>query len=202
MTIRFVCTDCGRKLRADDRYAGANVKCPRCAAKLVVPGGARAGPEEPAAEQIDAEPQQALRFGGYRAKDEGLDMTPMVDVTFLLLIFFMVTAAFHLQKAIEVPAPQQEEESTQARTREEIEQDDDYIIVEVKPDNSIFVEDREAPSEQELLALLREYREQRSSLMVFADEEALHEKVVMALDAGNAVGIEDIRLATVSEDDY
>jgi len=35
--------------------------------------------------------------------DQELDMTPMVDVTFLLLLFFMVTAAFNLQKAIVLP---------------------------------------------------------------------------------------------------
>jgi biopolymer transport protein ExbD len=150
----------------------------------------------------EGEPEEAMSFGGYRATDEGLDMTPMVDVTFLLLIFFMVTAAFSLQKSLEVPPPDREENSTQARTREELEQDEDTIIVEVKGDNSIFVEDREAPSEQDLLSLLREYREGRNTLMVMANGEALHEKVIMALDAGNAVGIENIRLATVSDDDY
>jgi biopolymer transport protein ExbD len=35
-----------------------------------------------------------------------LDITPMVDVTFLLLIFFMVTASFSLQKSIQVPRQQ------------------------------------------------------------------------------------------------
>ena len=33
--------------------------------------------------------------------EDELDMTPMVDVTFLLLIFFMVTASFTLQKSLE-----------------------------------------------------------------------------------------------------
>ncbi|HUG70447.1 MAG TPA: biopolymer transporter ExbD [Pirellulaceae bacterium] len=33
------------------------------------------------------------------------DMTPMVDVTFLLLIFFMVTAAFAMQRSMVVPKP-------------------------------------------------------------------------------------------------
>ena len=42
----------------------------------------------------------------YRSAAEAeLDMTPMCDVTFLLLIFFMVTAAFAMQKSFEVPAP-------------------------------------------------------------------------------------------------
>jgi biopolymer transport protein ExbD len=198
MTIRFTCSDCGRKLKADDRYAGAKIKCPKCATTVVVP---REG--KPAPAKVERRPQPEVddvRFDSRRAKDEGLDMTPMVDVTFLLLIFFMVTAAFHLQKSIEVPPPDQEENSAQARTQEDVLNDEDTIVVEVKGDNSIFVEDREAPSEQELLALLREYREGRSTLMVMADGEALHEKVIMALDAGNAVGIEDIRVATVSDD--
>ena len=37
-------------------------------------------------------------------EEEEMDMTPMVDVTFLLLIFFMVTAAFSLQKSIKMPS--------------------------------------------------------------------------------------------------
>ena len=52
---------------------------------------------------------------------DDLDMTPMVDVTFLLLIFFMVTAAFSLQKSLEVPTPDQQENATESRTLEEIE---------------------------------------------------------------------------------
>ncbi len=40
--------------------------------------------------------------------EDELDMTPMVDVTFLLLIFFMVTASFTLQKSIKQPPAQSE----------------------------------------------------------------------------------------------
>jgi len=136
-------------------------------------------------------------------------MTPMVDVTFLLLIFFMVTAAYSLQKSIEVPPPDQEESSTQARTYEEIEQDDDYVIIRIAKDNTVWVNEREAPSEQEVLVKLREAREGTpgtstrgpTSLLVAADREARHETVVMCLDAGNAVGMENVRLACVDEED-
>ena len=47
-------------------------------------------------------------------EDDGLDMTPMIDCTFLLLIFFMITASFHLQKGLEFPRDQSESKSTSA----------------------------------------------------------------------------------------
>ena len=59
-----------------------------------------------------------------------MDMTPMVDVTFLLLIFFIMTATFSLQKSLQVPTPQPEEASTQA-IPEETDEDPEFLTVEV-----------------------------------------------------------------------
>ncbi len=135
-------------------------------------------------------------------------MTPMVDVTFLLLIFFMVTASLAPQKSLEVPTPDQPEHAAQARTIEELEEDDDYVIISIEGDNSVWVDDIEAPSEQELLVRLREARQGvagargPSNLLVLADGDARHETVVMALDAGNAVGMESVRLATADDLGY
>ncbi|MCG8448481.1 MAG: biopolymer transporter ExbD, partial [Pirellulales bacterium] len=53
-----------------------------------------------------------LRAG---SSEDDMDLTPMVDVTFLLLIFFMITAAFALQKALEVP-PVEDEEAAPTQT--------------------------------------------------------------------------------------
>jgi biopolymer transport protein ExbD len=149
-----------------------------------------------------------VRFVGRRELDGEMDMTPMVDMTFLLLIFFMVTAAYSLQRSLEIPPPDRHENVAQARTLEEVEQDDDYVIVEIHGDNTIFVDQSPASSEQELLVRLREAREGvpgsgskgPSSLLVLASGECRHETVVMALDAGNAVGMENIRLATREEE--
>ena len=134
-------------------------------------------------------------------------MTPMVDVTFLLLIFFMVTAAFALQKSFQVPTPEPDETSEQARTIEEIEEDNDYIVVQIAADNTVWVDDRETHGEQDLLVKLRESREGDGSapgpgsLMVMADPMSTHETVVMVLDAGQDVGMESVSLATVDQSD-
>jgi biopolymer transport protein ExbD len=135
-----------------------------------------------------------------------MDMTPMVDVTFLLLIFFMVTAAYSLQKSLELPSPDPQEEAAEARTLEELEADADYVIVRIGRDNTVWVNEVEAPSQQEVLYRLREARSgglgspAPRNLLVLADPAARHETVVMVLDAGNAVGMENIRLACIEEE--
>jgi len=49
--------------------------------------------------------------------EDELDMTPMVDVTFLLLIFFMVTASFTLQKSIPQPPAASDDAKPPAKLR-------------------------------------------------------------------------------------
>lgn len=139
-----------------------------------------------------------------------MDMTPMVDVTFLLLIFFMVTASFALQKSKQLPKPEPKEEGAQSRSFQELEDNPDYITVHIDGSGAYRVVtadwDRDAFSESEMLRNLREARQGVAGgkvptrLMVRADGEVINDKVVAALDAASAVGMEDIQLLTVEED--
>ncbi|MEN0109746.1 MAG: biopolymer transporter ExbD, partial [Planctomycetota bacterium] len=86
-------------------------------------------------EEVLDHPPLSLRVGGAGEEDD-LDMTPMVDVTFLLLIFFMITAAFALQKAIAVP-PTSDEESTTAQTLDDLEEN--AVVVRLDADNVYWV---------------------------------------------------------------
>ncbi len=157
------------------------------------------------------EDDEPITLGDKRESVEAeMDMTPMVDVTFLLLIFFMVTAAFSMQKSLEVPKPKQDEPSTQAQQKDP-EEDPEFVTVWVDEFNTYRVVtidwDEEAPSEQELLRKLREARNGNSAgtvpsrLLVKAHTDSLHEKVVSALDAGTEVGMEQVQLMTVEEID-
>lgn len=140
-----------------------------------------------------------------RVEQPESDMTPMVDVTFLLLIFFMVTAAFALQKSLDVPPPKEPGEVVQF----EPPIDAPEVIVEVDQFNTYHIStdawEREAPSEHELLVVLREARAGENGgaiptrLVVKAHSESLHEKVVAALDSGAVAGMQEILLATVDE---
>lgn len=131
------------------------------------------------------------------------DMTPMVDVTFLLLIFFMVTAAFTMQRSMVVPNPNDQGPTIHAPINE-VEAD---IIVEVDEFNTFHVTadnwEQEAPSEHDLIRALRHIRGQEAGkkslnrMLVKANPDALHEKVVAALDSGAYVGIPEIALLTL-----
>ncbi|MBC8356801.1 MAG: biopolymer transporter ExbD [Planctomycetes bacterium] len=132
------------------------------------------------------------------------DMTPMVDVTFLLLIFFMVTAAFAMQRSMVVPKPQGTGLSEVLPNGEPVPAD---IIVEVDEFNTFHVTtdnwEQEAPSEHDLVRALRYLRDQKTGnkslnrMLVKANPDALHEKVVAALDSGAYAGIPEIELLTL-----
>jgi biopolymer transport protein ExbD len=134
-----------------------------------------------------------------------LDLTPMVDVTFLLLIFFMITAAFALQKAIEVPPIG--DDMAVSQSVEDLEQDS--IVIRIDADNVYWVgaplweAEQQSFSKQDLLVKLREARENDgpAKLLVQADGDSRHEFVVAALDAGSGVGMEEIRLMSYEEGD-
>ncbi len=143
------------------------------------------------------------------ANESEMDMTPMVDVTFLLLIFFMVTAAFTMQKSFQVPTPKSDSPSTAPQTVEDFESDPSYVIVRIDEYNTFHVaaanwdEEEEAPSGQDLLIKLRKARGEGDGarrLLVMAHGDATHEKVVTAMDAGNEVGMEEVKLVTMEDE--
>lgn len=152
---------------------------------------------------IDEE-QAVLTFEHKDDSDKEVDMTPMIDCVFLLLIFFVVTASFQLQKALEIPPPEQKSPNV-AEKEPDIE--DDIVTVRIDEDNTIWVNDSAAPSEQDLLLKLREAREDQTAsdgrppgtLLVLADGEARHDVVVLVLDAGNSEGFEHVKLASADD---
>jgi biopolymer transport protein ExbD len=151
----------------------------------------------------------ASRLERNRAQPE-MDMTPMVDVTFLLLIFFMITAAFALQKSLEVP-PVDDDSAAASQTVEDLEKDS--IVVRVDGDNVFWIgsplwpEELRAPSTTDMRSKVRAARKGSdrgpgpAKMLVQANGDATHEHVVAALDAGSAVGMEDIRIMTYEDGD-
>ena len=134
---------------------------------------------------------------------EEMDLTPMVDVTFLLLIFFMITASFSIQKTIQVPPPDPDKQGAaqQIQSLEELEAD--AIIVEIDDENGIVVDDAPVNDIRDLPDLFagKMTSEQKNELILEAADKALHDTVIQVIDAANDVNIERIRVVTRTEAD-
>lgn len=134
-------------------------------------------------------------FGGISraGEDEEMDLTPMVDVTFLLLIFFMITASFSIQKSLEVPAPDPEEkgQSTAIQNLEEFEEES--IMVEIDARNLVMVDEQIVSDLTLLPKVLKSAR--KPEILIMAHEDCLHEVVVRVIDASNEIGLQKIRVA-------
>ncbi|MBU2567220.1 MAG: biopolymer transporter ExbD [Elusimicrobia bacterium] len=117
-----------------------------------------------------------------------LDVTPMADVVFLLLIFFMLSSSFLIEPGIKLKLP--------ATKTAEI-QSDKKLILSVKKTGEIFLNERPVRLEslEEELRLLLPLQSEKL-LIVRADKEALHGIVVEVLDKAKLAGAEKLAIAT------
>lgn len=144
-------------------------------------------------EEADAEEEFKL---DRRGLDEGgLDMTPMVDVTFLLLIFFMITAAFNVQKSMQADPPQPEEEgAAQTMTIEEMEQDS--VIVGISENDELTLDDEPVGGIGALADALRAKAAgggTELTMTIEADPRCTFGIMVGVMDVGITAGMQRIR---------
>lgn len=150
----------------------------------------------------EEEEVETVPFGKRGKREEAeMDMTPMVDVTFLLLIFFMVTASFKLQKAIEQPPDLSDEPSDVVLEQEEeqeeaieifIDENDNYLI------QSNETDPEEAAGKVEMwskVRLVKNGSPNAKRLLITVDENASHGAVINAWDAGADAGIGQISIS-------
>ncbi len=160
------------------------------------------GVDEPEEEE---EVDEDVAFEKKEIPEDELDMTPMVDVTFLLLIFFMVTASFTLQKSLEQPHAKSEKPSDRHEEQEDLL--DDYVQVTIDQTNTYYVttrdeEEVECPSDSEMRSRVKDATETTSAtrLIIVAHVDSTHEKVVTAWDTGVVNNMAQIEIQTTDEE--
>jgi len=127
-----------------------------------------------------------------RLEEKGMDMTPLIDCVFLLLIFFMVTTVFSKVTGLQVDLPKAAESDMPP-------QQDLNIVISRTGEmelNGIPV------TMDELEERLREAKElfRSRTLIIKADRRTLHGTVVDVMDAAKAVGIDELAIATEPEE--
>ncbi len=123
------------------------------------------------------------------AEDEAqIDLTPMLDVVFIMLIFFIVTASFIKEAGVEVNRPE-------ASTSEK--KDNVNILVAISANNEIWMDKRRIDA-RAVRANIEKLRAEnpKGAVVIQADNKSNTETVAAVLDAAREAGVYDVSLAT------
>jgi biopolymer transport protein ExbD len=133
-----------------------------------------------------------MKFRSRRRSPPEINLTSLIDVVFLLLLFFMVSATFERFGRMQVELPQ-------AQPNVEQEQQPDRISVAIDTEGQVFVDDRElVNSEVETVkrALAGVAGERRDlTVVISADGRAPHQAVVTVMDAASQIGLARVSFA-------
>jgi len=115
-----------------------------------------------------------------------LDIAPLIDVIFLLLIFFMLTSSFIFQPGIRVNLPK-------AVTSEVLHRE--LIVLVVTDSNDVYINERPVDAEELVSRVSLAAREGRS-LLIKADKGADLGKVIEVWDICRQVDMRQVNIAT------
>ena len=119
-----------------------------------------------------------------KAEESDVNVTPLLDIVFIMLIFFIVTATFIKEPGVDVDRPEAQTAEAQRLVS---------ILVAIDADNSIWINREEVPLEAVRTRLERLRRENpRGSAVIQADGQAHSEYLVRVLEQIRAAGVEDV----------
>lgn len=135
-----------------------------------------------------------MRLQDDEREEPEINLTSLIDVVFLLLIFFMISTTFDRQALLRLTLPE--------ATTSEADAIPAFIEVTVTDDGRIFIDDEllTENTQAAIRAVLKERRGQNADipLVVRADENAAHGLVVTVLDSAAAEGLDRVGIATVT----
>jgi len=123
-----------------------------------------------------------------RDQDESeVNLTPMLDVVFIMLIFFIVTASFVKESGIDVNRPN-------AATAERKEKGN--ILVAISEDNQIWIDRRQVDPRALRANIERMHAENpNGAVIIQADEESKNKLLVLVMDAARLAGVKNVSIA-------
>ena len=133
-----------------------------------------------------------MRFKGRMELEHGLkqiDIAPLIDIVFQLLIFFMLTSSFLMQPGIKVNLPK-------AITSEAVSSENIEILI---TNESVTYLNNRVVTMQELKKLFAQAAKRNQSILIRADKRASLGRVVEIWDMARDLGISQINIATNQE---
>ena len=121
-----------------------------------------------------------------KIEKEMIEMTPMINIFFLLFIFFAFTSSFIFQPGIKVSLPK-------AVTSEVMQLDN--VTITVTKDDLIYLEDKQI-TQDELASRLKMLAKEKMGLLIRADSRAPLGRIVEIWDTCRREGVSQINIAT------
>ena len=119
--------------------------------------------------------------------DSQIDMTPMLDVVFIMLIFFIVTTSFVRESGLEVNRPSAATATEQKKAG---------IFGAINESGEIYIDRKQVDLQRVRASLERLIASQGEvGLVIQADQETRHGVVVKVMDAAREAGIKQISVA-------
>ena len=122
------------------------------------------------------------------AEEEEINITPMLDVVFILLIFFIVTANFIKEPGLEVNRPDSE-------TAEPTE--NAAILIAVGANDEVYMDGRRIDVRQVKANVVKMLADNpQGSVVIQADERAVADTIIKVMDGAREAGVNAISLAS------
>ena len=131
------------------------------------------------------------RYSHQTEEEAGIDLTPMLEVVFIMLILFIVTSSFIKESGIEVNRPQADSASSQ---------DKGNILIAVTADGQVWL-DKQVVDVRSVRAHVERMRQEQPEgvVVVQADQDARTGLVVKVMDQARLAGVPDVVLAASTE---
>ena len=127
-----------------------------------------------------------MKIESFQRRQVELNLSPLIDVIFILLIFVVLVARFIDQNQLDIDVP--ESKAGRPATLE-------ALVINLTRDGSILVGDV-ASDEESLEGLLSVLRKEHDRVMLLADGEIALQRAVAVLSAARAAGFDEVSLAT------
>jgi biopolymer transport protein ExbD len=130
-----------------------------------------------------------MKFPHRNKKSAHFDLTPLIDVVFLLLIFFMLTTTFvNLENRVKVNLPSGDFAAAESS---------ENIIVTITENNTIYLNGKLIDPLKLTESVATEIKEEPEKIVILeADKNVLHGKVIRVMDLLKKGGAEKIAIAT------
>ena len=119
--------------------------------------------------------------------ESSVDITPMLDVVFIMLIFFIVTATFIKEAGIDVDKPEAATATVQEKAS---------ILVAIDANDQVWINRRQVDIRSVRSIIERLHAENpKGTVVIQADRESRNNTLVQVMDASRRAGVYDIALA-------